>query len=108
MSDKLSINSTSPQVIQVPWTPSNVHNTLPDNIGEKMMIKRIFAGCEQCFVYLLDESNGEKPDDYREYSVDSQIAYFTVALSKHCAEIEKSATLDFVSIFLLNLLQSTI
>ena len=67
-------------------------------MSEKVMVKKIFAGDEQCFVAVVEEFKKEVPDNFRDYSTDSQISFLTVALAKHCSEIEKSATLDFVSI----------
>lgn len=105
LSNKGSIKSSSPQVIKGPWTSSEISKLSSsekqdndDSMSEKVMVKKIFVGDEQCCVAVVEEFKKETPADFRDYSADSQIAYLTVALAKHCSDVEKNATLDFVSI----------
>ncbi|XP_058829831.1 probable E3 ubiquitin-protein ligase HERC4 isoform X2 [Topomyia yanbarensis] len=87
----------TPQIVRGPWVDSFLDRNLRASVAypSQLVVGKIFAGGDQCFVSLLTESCiDEHPADYRLYDTGTQIYAMSVDISKKLAMVKPDETVD--------------
>lgn len=94
----VSSNYNTPQIVRGPWIdpgPNTTLNTLTTPPVTQLIVGKIFAGGDQCFVSLFDDG----PDsigsaDYRLYDPNTQILSMSSEISRKLCGIQPEETID--------------
>ncbi|XP_019534612.2 probable E3 ubiquitin-protein ligase HERC4 isoform X2 [Aedes albopictus] len=94
----VSSNYNTPQIVRGPWIdpgPNATLNTLTTPPVTQLIVGKIFAGGDQCFVSLFDDG----PDsigsaDYRLYDPNTQILSMSSEISQKLCGIQPEETID--------------
>uniref|UniRef100_A0A1B6DL92 HECT domain-containing protein n=1 Tax=Clastoptera arizonana TaxID=38151 RepID=A0A1B6DL92_9HEMI len=92
---RAQLNCATPQIVLGPWCPSssvtviNTNHNLLDYV-----VKRIFAGGDQCFVTVTRKSDNILPEDFRIFPNSSQIWTVNCGQLLTCENLKPSDVVD--------------
>ncbi|XP_076250382.1 HECT and RLD domain containing E3 ubiquitin ligase 4 isoform X1 [Rhynchophorus ferrugineus] len=93
---KKTNNANTPQAVLGPWVSPSGNSLLPsDNKdGANLVIQRIYAGGDHCFVSVVPQEKKIPPYDCREYSPETQILSISSSFIKTLLKISCKQPVD--------------
>jgi E3 ubiquitin-protein ligase HERC4 len=87
-------NASTPQVVLGPWVSPSGVPVVPSPSNVNIVIKRIYAGGDHCFVSVTDKKSNIAPSDFRDYDTQSQILTLSVGSLEPCVKIPVNGQVD--------------
>ncbi|CAG9823178.1 unnamed protein product [Phaedon cochleariae] len=90
-----TISASTPQVVLGPWvSPSGVSLIAAPEVVGNIVIQRIFAGGDHCFVSVIPQQSTASPYDCRDLSEDTQILVITESYAESLARTPCEGAVD--------------